>query len=98
MYGIRLTVYQVGSWLESRFPLLRNTHAGGHSWNDLIGWTGDPHLSPFHPASYGVPKCAVSGWLRWAGDIYTTPLKPTEEAPGDRMLRCGIRNTTISCW
>ena len=30
-------------------------------WNDLIGWTGDPHLSPFHLASY----LAIGGgfWL-----------------------------------
>ena len=34
--------YLLGSWLGSRFPLLRDTHAGGHLWNDLIGWTGDP--------------------------------------------------------
>jgi len=52
MYGIPLTVYLLGSWLGSRFPLLQDTHAGGHLWNDLIGWTGDPHLSPFHLASY----------------------------------------------
>jgi len=52
MYGIPLTVYLLGSWLGSRFPLLRDTHAGGHIWNDLIGWTGDAHLSPFHLASY----------------------------------------------
>ena len=52
MYGIPLTIYLLGSWLGSQFPLLRTTHAGGHLWNDLIGWTGDPHLSPFHLASY----------------------------------------------
>jgi protein-S-isoprenylcysteine O-methyltransferase Ste14 len=52
MYGMPVTVYLLGSWLGSRFPLLRDTHAGGHLWNDLIGWTGDPHLSPFHLASY----------------------------------------------
>jgi len=61
MYGIPLTIYLLGSWLGSRFPLLRDTHAGGHLWNDLIGWTGDPHLSPFHLASY----VAIGGgfWL-----------------------------------
>jgi len=52
MYGTPLTIYLLGSWLGSRFPSLRVTHAGGHLWNDLIGWTGDPHLSPFHLASY----------------------------------------------
>ena len=52
MYGFPLTIYLLGSWLGTQFPLLRDTHAGGHLWNDLIGWTGDPHLSPFHLASY----------------------------------------------
>ncbi len=61
MYGTPLTVYLLGSWLGSRFPGLKATHAGGHLWNDLIGWTGDPHLSPFHLASY----VAIGGgfWL-----------------------------------
>jgi protein-S-isoprenylcysteine O-methyltransferase Ste14 len=61
MYGIPLTIYLLGSWLGSRFPLLSDTHAGGHLWNDLAGWTGDPHLSPFHLASY----VAIGGgfWL-----------------------------------
>lgn len=61
MYGTPLTVYLLGSWLGSRFPALRATHAGGHLWNDLIGWRGDPHLSPFHLASY----VAIGGgfWL-----------------------------------
>lgn len=52
MYGIPLSVYLLGSWIGSRFPLLDDTHAGGHLWNDLVGWTADPHLSPFHLASY----------------------------------------------
>src|SRR6266566_2441865 len=54
MYGAPLTVYLLGSWLGSRFPALRATHAGGHLWNDLIGWKYDPHLSPFHLASYAL--------------------------------------------
>ncbi|MFI6850351.1 isoprenylcysteine carboxylmethyltransferase family protein [Kitasatospora sp. NBC_00085] len=52
MYGIPLTIYLLGSWLGSSFPLLKDTHAGRHLWNDLVGWTGDRHLSPFHLASY----------------------------------------------
>jgi protein-S-isoprenylcysteine O-methyltransferase Ste14 len=51
MYGVPLTVYLLSGWLGSRVPGL-NTHAGGHLFNDIIGWTGDPHLSPFHLASY----------------------------------------------
>ncbi|MFJ8189403.1 hypothetical protein ACIQ8D_06350 [Streptomyces sp. NPDC096094] len=52
MYGIPLTICQLGIWLGTTFPLLKDTHAGGHLWNDLTGWSGDPHLSPFHLASY----------------------------------------------
>ena len=52
MYGFPLTIYLLAGPLGSRFPLLREDHAGGHLWNDLIGWKADPHLSPFHLASY----------------------------------------------
>ena len=52
MYGFPLTLYLLSGWLGTAFPLLLPTHAGGHLLNDLIGWTGDPHVSPFHIASY----------------------------------------------
>lgn len=52
MYGVPLTVYLLSGWLGERFPALQATHAGGHLWNDLIGWRFDPHISPFHLASY----------------------------------------------
>ena len=52
MYGFPLTIYVLSGWLGDRFPGLVPTHAGGHLLNDLIGWQGDPHLSPFHLASY----------------------------------------------
>lgn len=52
MYGFPLTVYLLSGWLGSRFDALKPTHGGGHLWNDLIGWQGDPHISPFHLASY----------------------------------------------
>ncbi|WP_404380367.1 isoprenylcysteine carboxylmethyltransferase family protein [Knoellia locipacati] len=54
MYGLPLTIYLLSGWLGSRFPALQATHSGGHLWNDLIGWQGDPHVSPFHLASYAV--------------------------------------------
>jgi protein-S-isoprenylcysteine O-methyltransferase Ste14 len=54
MYGFPLSVYLLSGWLGSSFPGLAPTHAGGHLLNDLIGWQGDPHLSPFHLASYVV--------------------------------------------
>jgi protein-S-isoprenylcysteine O-methyltransferase Ste14 len=52
MYGFPLTVYLLSGWFGSHFPNLSLTHGSGHLWNDLIRWTGDPHLSPFHIASY----------------------------------------------
>lgn len=52
MYGVPLTIYLLSSWLGSSLFGLNLSHSGGHLWNDLVGWSGDPHLSPFHLASY----------------------------------------------
>jgi protein-S-isoprenylcysteine O-methyltransferase Ste14 len=52
MYGFPLTIYVLSGWLGTAVPQLAATHAGGHLLNDLIGWAGDPHLSPFHLLSY----------------------------------------------
>jgi len=52
MYGVPLTVYLLSGWLGSKIPGLAATHEGGHLLNDFIGWSGDPHLSPFHLLSY----------------------------------------------
>jgi protein-S-isoprenylcysteine O-methyltransferase Ste14 len=54
MYGFPLTIYLLSGWLGSRFPAIVPTHAGGHIFNDVIGWKWDPHLSPFHLASYAL--------------------------------------------
>jgi protein-S-isoprenylcysteine O-methyltransferase Ste14 len=51
MYGYPLTIYLASSAFGDRLPL---SHAGGHLWADLIGWPYDPHLSPFHLASYAM--------------------------------------------
>lgn len=51
MYGAPLTVYLLSS-IGGNFLGLDLTHNGGHLWADLFGWQGDPHLSPFHLASY----------------------------------------------
>lgn len=42
-------------------PELALTHDGGHLWSALLGWRGDPHVSPFHLVSYA----AIGGgfWL-----------------------------------
>ena len=44
--------YFLSGWLGSRFDSLTLTHNGGHLWSELLGWQGDPHLSPFHLVSY----------------------------------------------
>jgi protein-S-isoprenylcysteine O-methyltransferase Ste14 len=54
MYGFPLTIYVLSGWLGSSVPALVPTHAGGHLLNDLVGWQGDPHLSPFHIVSYAL--------------------------------------------
>jgi protein-S-isoprenylcysteine O-methyltransferase Ste14 len=61
MYGFPLTIYLLSGWFGNRFPGLNLSHNSGHLLNDLIGWKGDPHVSPFHIASYGL---IVAGfWL-----------------------------------
>lgn len=53
MYGFPLTLYLLAGWLGSRFPLLDPlSHDAGHLWPTLLGWSVDPHFSPFHLASY----------------------------------------------
>ena len=53
MYGFPLTLYLLAGWLGSRFPLLDPlSHDAGHLWPTLLGWSVNPHFSPFHLASY----------------------------------------------
>ncbi len=52
MYGFPLTIYLASGWLQTRFPgtdLL--SHDAGHIWYSLLGFEGDPHLTPIHLAS-----------------------------------------------
>jgi protein-S-isoprenylcysteine O-methyltransferase Ste14 len=49
MYGYPLTIYLAGSVLGDKLGL---SHDAGHLWADPVGWNGDPHLSPFHVASW----------------------------------------------
>lgn len=66
MYGYPLSIYLLSGWLGNAVPGLDLTHNGGHIWADLVGWKGDPHLSPFHLASYAVILggfwLIASGW------------------------------------
>ncbi len=53
MYGFPLTIYLLSGWLQTRYPNLNLlAHDSGHLWSTLLGWGGDPHVSPLHVASY----------------------------------------------
>ena len=52
MYGYPLTIYLLTGPLAGIVPGVDLSHNSGHLWTDLIGWKGDPHVSPFHLASY----------------------------------------------
>lgn len=66
MYGYPLTVYLLSGPLSGLIPGVNLSHNSGHLWNDLIGWKGDAHFSPFHLASYafigGGFWLIASGW------------------------------------
>ena len=66
MYGYPLTVYLLTGPLSGLVPGVDLTHDAGHLWADLIGWKGDPHVSPFHLASYALIGggfwLIASGW------------------------------------
>ena len=57
MYGFPLTIYLLSGWLGSRYPDVDFlSHDAGHLlevWlGKLTGWEVNPHLGPFHVASY----------------------------------------------
>ena len=65
MYGYPLTIYLLTGPLGGVIPGVDLSHNSGHLWTDLIGWKGDPHVSPFHLASY---VFIIGGfWLITAG-------------------------------
>jgi len=53
MYGFPLTIYLLSGWLGSRYPEIDFlAHDAGHLLEMLFGWQANPHLGPFHVASY----------------------------------------------
>src|SRR5680860_1384325 len=96
MYGYPLTIYLLTGPFAGLIPGVNLSHNSGHLWTDLVGWKGDPHLSPFHLASYVV--IAGGFWLiatAWRhlyaaqragtlGGVQMTPRGGDQpEAPGD---------------
>jgi protein-S-isoprenylcysteine O-methyltransferase Ste14 len=52
MYGIPLTIYLLLPWLSAKFPGIDFlSHDAGHLPEMIFGWSGNPHLGPFHIAS-----------------------------------------------
>ncbi|MEU0665395.1 hypothetical protein ABZ508_14460 [Streptomyces lavendulocolor] len=64
MYGFPLTIYLLAGPLGNWFPNLGYSHAQGHLWNDLIGWTGDPHLRSCCLSECDQWVSAGRGWVR----------------------------------
>jgi|SRR5581483_11670557 len=53
MYGFPLTIYLLSGWLQSRYPGVNwFSHDAGHLLEMLFGWKANPHLGPFHIASF----------------------------------------------
>jgi len=53
MYGFPLTIYLLSGWLASRYPEIDFlAHDAGHLLEVMFGWGANPHLGPFHVASY----------------------------------------------
>ena len=53
MYGYPLTIYLLSGWLGSHYPEIDFlAHDAGHLLEVMFGWQANPHLGPFHVASY----------------------------------------------
>ena len=69
MYGFPLTIYLLSGWLQTRFPEINwLSHDAGHLLEMLVGWRANPHLGPFHIASFlfigGGFGLISAGWTR----------------------------------
>ena len=52
MYGFPLTIYLLSGWLSNKFPGMNfYSHDGGHLWQSLLGFRGDPHFNFVHIVS-----------------------------------------------
>lgn len=65
MYGFPLTLFLLEGPLGAVFRHRGLTFGDGHLWGVLVGWRGNPELSPFVLASY--PVLIGGFWLTGAG-------------------------------
>lgn len=55
MYGFPLTIYLLSGWLGSRYPGVDFlSHDAGHLLEVMFGWRANPHVGPFHIASFAL--------------------------------------------
>ncbi|WP_269848494.1 hypothetical protein [Methanosarcina horonobensis] len=97
MYGFPLTIYLLSGWLTDRYPGLDiYSHNSGHLWSDLLGMTGDPHLSPIHLFSYvlilGGLYLLSSSW-----SVLYKAQKNHELAITGPYAMCATLNMLLSC-
>lgn len=66
MYGFPLTIYLFSGWLQSHYPGVNwFSHDAGHLLEMAFGWRVNPHLGPFHIASFVL--IGFGFWLISAG-------------------------------
>lgn len=55
MYGFPLTLYLLSGWLARHYPQVDwMSHDAGHLLEMMFGWRANPHVGPFHIASFAL--------------------------------------------
>lgn len=55
MYGFPLTLYLLSGWLARHYPQVNwMSHDAGHLLEMMFGWRANPHVGPFHIASFAL--------------------------------------------
>lgn len=53
MYGFPLSIFLLSGWLQTHYPNINwLSHDAGHLLEMMFGWKANPHLGPFHIASF----------------------------------------------
>jgi protein-S-isoprenylcysteine O-methyltransferase Ste14 len=84
MYGFPLTLYLLSGWLSTNFPQVNwLSHDAGHLLEMLFGWRANPHLGPFHIASF----LLIGGGFWLLGEAWPVLYRAQREG---RVAREGI--------
>lgn len=53
MYGFPLSIFLLSGWLQTNYPDINwFSHDAGHLLETMFGWKTNPHIGPFHVASF----------------------------------------------